>query len=92
MTSLAWLFSLYMDGWRHSVYVREGTAGLHVMSPRSLTRRNQLEHGRMPSSPIPFPKGPSAQYLRLLVPNTIEGTVFETRSLTCWVPGPLPWA
>ena len=35
-----------------------------------------------------FPKGPSTQYLRSLVPNTIKSMVFGTRNLKYWVLGP----
>ena len=35
-----------------------------------------------------FPKGPSTQYSRTLVPNTIQGIVFGTRVLKYWVRGP----
>ena len=33
-------------------------------------------------------EGPSTQYLRSLVPNTIKGMVFATRVLKYWVLGP----
>ena len=35
------------------------------------------------------PESPSTQYLRSLVPNTIESMVFGTRTLENWVLGPL---
>ena len=35
-----------------------------------------------------YPEGPSAQYLRPLVPNTIKGLFFGTRVLKYWVLGP----
>ena len=34
------------------------------------------------------PEGPSTQYFRTLVPKTIEGMIFGTRSLKYWVLGP----
>ena len=34
------------------------------------------------------PQGPSTQYLRSLVPNTIKSMVFGTRNLNYWVLGP----
>ena len=35
-----------------------------------------------------YPEGPSTQYLRTLVPNTIKSKVFGTRNLKYWVLGP----
>ena len=35
-----------------------------------------------------FLEGPSTQYLRTLVPNTIKSMVFGTRDLKYWVFGP----
>ena len=35
------------------------------------------------------PEGPSTQYLRTLVPKTIEGMGFGTRVLRFWLLGPL---
>ena len=32
-----------------------------------------------------FPEGPKTQYLRSLVPNTIQGMAFGTRDLKYWV-------
>ena len=37
---------------------------------------------------LDYPEGPSTQYLRILVPNTIESMVFGTRDLKYWVLGP----
>ena len=34
------------------------------------------------------PEGPSTQYLRSLVPNTIKSMVFGTRNLKYWLLGP----
>ena len=36
---------------------------------------------------ITNPEGPSTQYLRTLIPNTIKGIVFRTRVLKDWVLG-----
>ena len=36
--------------------------------------------------PIPYPEGPSTQYLRLLVPKTIP--LVGTKDLKYWVLGP----
>ena len=45
--------------------------------------------GLVPTAiPLMVPEGPSAQYLRLLVPETILGMVFGTRVLKHWVLGP----
>ena len=37
------------------------------------------------------PEGPSTQYFRSLVPNTIISMVVGTRNLRYWVLGPLGW-
>ena len=37
---------------------------------------------------IPLPEGPSSQYLRPLVPKTIQGVFFGSRILKYWVLGP----
>ena len=37
---------------------------------------------------ISTPEGPSTQYLRILVPNTIRSMVFGARDLKYWLPGP----
>ena len=36
---------------------------------------------------IEYPEGPSTQYSRTLVPNTISSMVFGTRNLKSWVLG-----
>ena len=40
------------------------------------------------NSPNRNPEGPSTQYLRTLVPDTIKSMVLGTRSLKYWVLGP----
>ena len=51
--------------------------------PQKVTRHGRLGRGQLSS-----PEGPSTQYLRPLVPNTIKSMVFGTRVLKCWVLGP----
>ena len=43
---------------------------------------------KAPKYSCTIPEGPSSQYLRTLVPNTIKGMVFGTRVLKYWVLGP----
>ena len=51
---------------------------------RSPESNRELGRGEYTGNPL----GASTQYLRTLVPNTIEGMAFETRDLKCWVLGP----
>ena len=52
---------------------------IHTLSIRKDILRLALSH---------YPEGPSTQYLRTLVPNTIQGMAFGTRILKYWVLGP----
>ena len=42
--------------------------------------------------PNPNPEGPSTQYLRFLVPNTIKGMVLGNRDLQHWILGTSGWS
>ena len=59
---------------------RSSVAGSGYLKHRG-ARNRQCEGGS-------FPKGPSTQYLRTLVPKANKGMVFGTRVLQYWVLGP----